>query len=92
MDSLRYEGMEDREERITEAYDTTFQWVFEDPLATQVKWSDFKTFLRSDTSLYWITGKAGSGKSTLIKYVCHGSMESEPNGHKRSCPLGVRYF
>lgn len=71
MNSLRYLGMEDREERITEAYGNTFQWIFENQSHKQVKWSNFKGFLRSSAPLYWITGKAGSGKSTLIKYICH---------------------
>ncbi|KAF5972356.1 heterokaryon incompatibility protein het-E-1 [Fusarium coicis] len=29
----------------------------------------FKEWLASDSSLYWITGKPGSGKSTLMKYL-----------------------
>lgn len=33
-------------------------------------WSDFKDWLKDeDGSVYWISGKAGSGKSTLMKYL-----------------------
>ena len=32
-------------------------------------WYDFVAFLESDEPLYWISGKPGSGKSTLVKFV-----------------------
>ncbi|OQV04091.1 NACHT domain-containing protein isoform 2 [Cladophialophora immunda] len=66
--SLRYSGMNDREERISEAHETTFQWLLKD--SDTNKWVSFKDWLESNDKLYWITGKAGSGKSTLIKYIC----------------------
>jgi hypothetical protein len=34
-----------------------------------VKWTCFVRWLQSDDGLYWITGKAGSGKSTLMKFL-----------------------
>jgi len=71
--------MEDREERIAEAYGATFQWIFEDQSREQVKWSSFKEFLRSSAPLYWMTGKAGSGKSTLMKYICHRKYDAGLN-------------
>lgn len=66
---LRYGGMNDRQERISEAHETTFQWLFED--SENDKWASFRDWLESDEKLYWITGKAGSGKSTLMKYICY---------------------
>lgn len=33
------------------------------------KWNSFVQWLRSEETLYWITGKPGSGKSTLMKYL-----------------------
>ncbi|CZR32856.1 uncharacterized protein FPRO_01936 [Fusarium proliferatum ET1] len=32
-------------------------------------WDGFRTWLQSDDKLFWIRGKPGSGKSTLIKFV-----------------------
>ncbi|KAG7421800.1 hypothetical protein Forpe1208_v000187 [Fusarium oxysporum f. sp. rapae] len=32
-------------------------------------WEGFSTWLQSDDKLFWIRGKPGSGKSTLIKFV-----------------------
>jgi hypothetical protein len=69
--SLSYAGMDNREERIAEAYGETFKWVFEDSSKDQRKWSNFKDWLISDSQLYWVTGKPGSGKSTLMKYICY---------------------
>ena len=66
---LRYSGMKDREERISEAHQSTFRWLFKD--SNDNKWTHFKDWLESDDKLYWITGKAGSGKSTLMKYICY---------------------
>ena len=67
--SLRYSGMKDREGRVLEAHQSTFRWLFKD--SNSDKWTSFKDWLESDDKLYWITGKAGSGKSTLMKYICY---------------------
>jgi hypothetical protein len=70
--SLKFNAMEDRHERIAEAYKKTFEWIFSDPDTEPCKkasWISFSKWLESSSSLYWITGKAGSGKSTLIKYI-----------------------
>ncbi|KAI1372740.1 hypothetical protein F4677DRAFT_456313 [Hypoxylon crocopeplum] len=32
-------------------------------------WDDFEDWLKSDSDIYWISGKPGSGKSTLMKYL-----------------------
>jgi energy-coupling factor transporter ATP-binding protein EcfA2 len=76
LQSLAYPGMEDREGGITEAFGKTFQWIFEDSPHNDRKWGNFKDWLQSDEQLYWITGKAGSGKSTLMKYISEISIDS----------------
>ena len=73
---LHYPGMEDREGRIAQAHEKTFQWIFEDGDLRQTGWSNFREWLGSDSQLYWITGKAGSGKSTLMKYICYPNNEA----------------
>ncbi|KAI0910131.1 hypothetical protein F4823DRAFT_638066 [Ustulina deusta] len=37
--------------------------------ACQPRWPNFRQWLREDTSTYWISGKAGSGKSTLMAHI-----------------------
>jgi len=66
---LQYPGMPDRHERITEAHEKTFDWIYQDPRLSGGSWSNFAKWLDSGVGPYWITGKAGSGKSTLMKYL-----------------------
>ncbi|RWA09188.1 hypothetical protein EKO27_g5905 [Xylaria grammica] len=78
--SLNYAGMDDREWGVAEAHHATFRWLFdenESPSRTS-----FKNWLASEEKLYWITGKAGSGKSTLMKYISHPG-ESRNHYNKR---------
>lgn len=42
------------------------------------RWNDFVAWLEEGDGLYWIAGKAGSGKSTLMKYIA--SHPSTGNG------------
>lgn len=52
----------------------TFDWIFRpveetSQYAEGIRWADFSEWLRSGKGVYWISGKAGSGKSTLMKYI-----------------------
>jgi NACHT domain len=58
-----------RYESIPNPCKDTFEWIF-DPDADWQNWADYVEWLRDDAALYWITGKAGSGKSTLMKFIC----------------------
>lgn len=69
LSSLTYANMADREWRVAEAHRGTFRWLFDEN--EEARKSDFKDWLSSKEKLYWITGKAGSGKSTLMKYISH---------------------
>jgi hypothetical protein len=59
-----------RFEEVEEAHQTTFDWIFRKPYA-KTPWHDFSAYLSAaDVSKpYFINGKAGSGKSTLMKYI-----------------------
>ncbi|CAO2658667.1 Nn.00g063900.m01.CDS01 [Neocucurbitaria sp. VM-36] len=65
---LWYRRMNDREESISPAHADTFHWALEPP-PNDASWADFSKWLRYDSGMYWISGKAGSGKSTLMKYL-----------------------
>ncbi|KAJ4261804.1 hypothetical protein NW757_000076 [Fusarium falciforme] len=75
--SLWFATMQDREDTIHEAYRRTYEWLFCDPVAEQKPWDNFRNFLSDDADIYWITGKAGSGKSTLTKFATHHRETSE---------------
>jgi hypothetical protein len=66
---LKYASMRTRYEDVVEAHPNTFEWAFDDPTAEQLPWSNFGSWLKSGNGVYWINGKAGSGKSTLMKQV-----------------------
>lgn len=74
LNSLWFASVTERLEQVSEAHQKTFEWIFKPPPEVEqghegTLWSDFVDWLESDNGLYWITGKAGSGKSTLMKYI-----------------------
>lgn len=71
INSLGFPAMNDRRENIAEAYTKTFEWIFQSQSIESRPYSDFGEWLRSGDRIFWINGKAGSGKSTLMKFICH---------------------
>ena len=69
LNSLYYPRMQDRREWISEAHVKTFNWVLEGKTLGPTPWSDLKKWLSQEDGIYWLNGKAGSGKSTLMKYI-----------------------
>lgn len=72
LESLKYEGMFHRQECITGAFTKTFKWIFQDSSTIADEgfpWCNFGQWLRDGSGIYWITGKPGSGKSTLMKFI-----------------------
>lgn len=70
--SLRFESMEVRHASINSAHKKTFEWIFQtedlqqnDPRSAIT----YASWLQNGDGVYWITGKPGSGKSTLMKYL-----------------------
>ena len=61
--SLHFSSIDTRLEQISNAFASTFQWVWDDDSC------DFRQWLTAGTGVYWITGKPGSGKSTLLKHL-----------------------
>lgn len=68
LETLRFSTMTDRLEEVSEAHQSTFKWIFEPPEDMQ-SWSCFTSWLKTGAGIYWINGKAGSGKSTLMRYI-----------------------
>jgi hypothetical protein len=69
LESLRYATMSQRFDEVSEAYQKTFNWIFDETTDRQVPWTNFADWLQNGDGLYWLKGKAGSGKSTLMKYI-----------------------
>ncbi|OIW35436.1 hypothetical protein CONLIGDRAFT_676357 [Coniochaeta ligniaria NRRL 30616] len=76
MDALHFRGISERRSTILPAHEETFEWVWDDsshPDVKDVKWDPLGTWLRESNPAkgmcYWTSGKAGSGKSSLLKYA-----------------------
>ncbi|GKZ71959.1 hypothetical protein AnigIFM50267_008005 [Aspergillus niger] len=66
MDALRFDQLESRQATIKPAHAKTCKWLLEKQ--EYVDWLDSKHF-PEHCGFLWIKGKAGSGKSTLMKFA-----------------------
>lgn len=69
LESLQYKRMTARYEKIVEAHAKTFEWIYDESSLNGELQHHFLQWLRDGSGLFWITGKAGSGKSTLMKFI-----------------------
>ncbi|RMY40985.1 hypothetical protein D0866_00905 [Hortaea werneckii] len=69
--SLFYPEHAARREMVKPPWSDTFDWVFDETSKSTAYWSSLPAWLKSGSSLYWITGKPASGKSTLMAHILH---------------------
>ena len=55
-----------RQADVLQNYEETFQWIFNDNIHP---WHSFYRWIQTEGGIYWINGKLGSGKSTLMKFI-----------------------
>lgn len=68
-ESLVFPEIFRRQDSVKQAYVKTYRWIF-DRSGTKVRpWDNFIEWLETGSSTYWINGKAGSGKSTLMRFI-----------------------
>lgn len=96
LDSLGFPAMHTRQDEVAQAYHATFGWIFDEPTpgSNDLPWDNYVKWLRQgEQRLYWINGKAGSGKSTLMKYIFnHKTTSYELSRWSNSMPLLVATF
>ncbi|KAM0701654.1 hypothetical protein Q7P35_010563 [Cladosporium inversicolor] len=73
VEALEFEHMDDRYESIKESHASTCRWLFQK--LEYIRWRD-PEYMESHHGFLWIKGKAGSGKSTLMKYAFEHALES----------------
>ncbi|KOS22041.1 hypothetical protein ESCO_001888 [Escovopsis weberi] len=61
---LHFNLLRERELSIVDAHEKTFNWIFQHDSSI-----NFTEWLQEDDSIYWLAGKAGSGKSTLMRFL-----------------------
>lgn len=69
--SLTFPGMNDRYGQVLDAHANTYSWIFESKTTSDQPWDSFTSWLEQehDAPIYWVSGKAASGKSTLMRYI-----------------------
>ncbi|KAH8658622.1 hypothetical protein BGZ60DRAFT_456994 [Tricladium varicosporioides] len=75
LSSLDYKRRPARHEAIPIAHQKTFDWIFKDPSDGSL--TPFSQWLKQNSGIFWISGKPGSGKSTLMKFICDHSCTLE---------------
>ena len=71
LDSLDFETRQSRQSDISSTEQRTFEWIFHDHHGPTLQHVGFRKWLQFGNDVYWISGKAGSGKSVLMKYIAH---------------------
>ncbi|KAI1738445.1 hypothetical protein F4680DRAFT_424828 [Xylaria scruposa] len=74
LDMLHFPDMHERFDTIPDAHKETLGWLFDatddDRSARSKAGKDFITWLRQGSGCFHISGKPGSGKSTMMKHIC----------------------
>ena len=71
--SLTFDRLRARVDQIVDAHRDTFHWIFDDEIKTDSRIVSFINWFTSGDGVWWITGRAGSGKSTLVKHISNNS-------------------
>ena len=69
IESFWFDKFTAREDNVTEAHAKTFEWVFRGVLPDGTTNTGFSSWLESGNGIFWVRGKAGSGKSTFMKFI-----------------------
>ncbi|KAM0563046.1 hypothetical protein ACHAPJ_001890 [Fusarium lateritium] len=70
LQSLTFTHRNARHAAITDAHIKTFEWMFKED---GVCGGTFLDWLNNDNGIFWVSGKPGSGKSTLMKFIADHS-------------------
>ena len=81
-----------RESQIAPAYENTCNWMFgHGPDEASLESTSFLEWLHASEGIFLISGKAGAGKSTLMKYLCQSDKTLQAL-RKWADPLPVMIF
>ncbi|RSL37906.1 hypothetical protein CEP53_015375, partial [Fusarium sp. AF-6] len=67
---LYFDGLDSRQEVIGNPLEGTFSWIWDKNQCGFIDW------LKDGRGLYWICGRASSGKSTLMKHIVKTSLKN----------------
>lgn len=71
LDQIWFRVMNDRQASVRSPHHGTLEWVLKstEEARLRARWDNLCEWLQNGTGIYWISGKAGSGKSTLMKHI-----------------------
>ncbi|KAH8808676.1 hypothetical protein F5884DRAFT_379423 [Xylogone sp. PMI_703] len=69
LNTLDYEYRPTRHDAISQAHRRTFDWVFKIPRGNNSSHANLMYWLQKLDKIFWVSGRPGSGKSTLMKYM-----------------------
>lgn len=68
LNRLWFRTIDERLAGVKPPHSQTLKWAL-DPSKVGIEWDSLPIWLKSGSGIYWLSGKAGSGKSTLMKYL-----------------------
>lgn len=71
---LDYGQRDARHESISSAHERTFRWIFPCSPESSNDHARFTRWLKTSDGPFWISGKPGCGKSTLMKFIAGSDM------------------
>jgi hypothetical protein len=97
LESLRFTTMMDRFDDVESAHQKTYELIFKTPDTNPKSstWSDFPRWLTEGDGTYWINGKAASGESTIMRYICDNIRTStllEQWTHPEPVTIATHFF
>ncbi|KUL91240.1 hypothetical protein ZTR_01767 [Talaromyces verruculosus] len=72
--TLLFDNYDTRKQDISSAASKTCDWLFETPEFKQ--WHD-RSHVTKGNGVFWLKGKPGSGKSTMMRHISHQLQESD---------------
>jgi len=88
IESLEPHGRNPRRDRIEEGYEKSFEWLW----ALEKSGPGFVNWLQGDEPLFWIAGKPGSGKSTLMKQAFYDARTLNYLSSNKDQPVRIACF
>ena len=77
LERLQFPMMNSRQTNIAVAHSSTYEWILHSDPANGSPNPQFVHWLESQNGIYWINGKAGCGKSTLMKFISSNKLTAE---------------
>lgn len=87
--ALIYNGMATRRRQLAEQSPAYLEWIWHQPSEGE---PGFVGWLCNEAPVFWITGKPGSGKSTLMKYLAEHESGSEILQRHHRCSWSIVHF